>query len=1017
LVVDCRRVLNWEEKIAPVQWEEFFRVRGVDYRGDEILSAQSIQWENVAPALPDEVGAVDLEKVVELGSLEYVCRFPEFLLDPEDQVYIRPPRVMVAPEHWEELCEKLLQKGVFARIHEDDIHRVDGKLILNGLFGVSKHEFVGEFEVMRIIMNLIPANRLVRGLDSDIATLPTWASMSPLCLMPHEDLVISSEDVRCFFYIFKLPLSWHPLMAFNRPLPPKLCGDRAGRWFPCSAVLPMGFKNSVALAQHIHRLIAKKALVRAGLGSELEARKDRTFSVGNPLYRIYLDNFDELRRVSKGMAALVAGEVSPLVSGLREEYALLGVPRHPKKSVSSQLRAEVQGAIVDGQEGIAFPKPEKVLRYAFLSLQLLKSGRCSQKQAQVVGGGLVYLAMFRRPPLGSLNSLWKFILEFDSYPPVIQLPLPKEVKLELARFIGLIPLAYMDFRSTVSRVVTASDASKSGGGVTASVRVTPAGCVAAQCPVRGDILEPTDMSQVLTIGLFDGIGALRAAVDALGWCVLGHVSVEKDDQAARVVEARFPHTVRVKDVLDIDENMVKAWALQFSQAALVVIGAGPPCQGVSGLNAARKGALKDARSSLFVHVSRVRSLVKRFFPWAQVRAFMESVGSMDYNDREIMSEDFGERPWLIDASGVSLARRPRFYWVDWELVGSEGAEKQDQSCKLHACLKPDDFLLPGWKLYGEGPLPTFTTSRPREAPGYKPAGLAQCLPEEITRWKEDRHRFPPYQYRVGHCLVNRDGKMRLPNIEEREVIMGFPRNYTVMCMGKQQQGTTAHVDCRLSLVGNSWNVTVVAWILSQLGAVLGLNPILSTQEVVQRTSPGSAKDFQTFLQRPLMRPGRQVTGRMNEEKLVTKLLTLVGVKGEDLMLQASSEDQVKYHRLRASVPAKLWKWRTITGWKWRDQNEHINVLEMRAVFTALRWRIEKQQVLKSKFVHLLDSLVCLHALSRGRSSSRKLKRSLLRINALLLATNCHPVWAYVHTKENPADAPSRGAGKRKWCNA
>jgi hypothetical protein len=156
---------------------------------------------------------------------------------------------------------------------------------------------------------------------------------------------------------------------------------------------------------------------------------------------------------------------------------------------------------------------------------------------------------------------------------------------------------------------------------------------------------------------------------------------------------------------------------------------------------------------------------------------------------------------------------------------------------------------------------------------------------------------------------------------------------------------------------------------------------------------------------------------MNEEKLVTKLLTLVGVKGEDLMLQASSEDQVKYHRLRASVPAKLWKWRTITGWKWRDQNEHINVLEMRAVFTALRWRIEKQQVLKSKFVHLLDSLVCLHALSRGRSSSRKLKRSLLRINALLLATNCHPVWAYVHTKENPADAPSRGAGKRKWCNA
>ena len=119
-------------------------------------------------------------------------------------MYTRPPRVMVAPEHWETLCTNLLSRGVFERIHEDDVHRVDGKMILNGLFGVSKHEFEGSFEVMRIIMNLIPANRLCRTLDSDIATLPSWSSMTPLQLMPHENLVISSEDVRCFFYIFKL---------------------------------------------------------------------------------------------------------------------------------------------------------------------------------------------------------------------------------------------------------------------------------------------------------------------------------------------------------------------------------------------------------------------------------------------------------------------------------------------------------------------------------------------------------------------------------------------------------------------------------------------------------------------------------------------------------------------------------------------------------------------------------------------------------------------------------------------
>ena len=154
-----------------------------------------------------------------------------------------------------------------------------------------------------------------------------------------------------------------------------------------------------------------------------------------------------------------------------------------------------------------------------------------------------------------------------------------------------------------------------------------------------------------------------------------------------------------------------------------------------------------------------------------------------------------------------------------------------------------------------------------------------------------------------------------------------------------------------------------------------------------------------------------------EETLVKKLLSLVSVKGEDLLLQAASEEPVKCHRLRASVPAKLWRWRTIAGWKWLGTREHINVLELRAVLTSVKWRVEKQKRLHTKFVHLVDSLVCLHALSRGRSSSKKLKRTLLRTNALLLASRSQAVWAYVHTRQNPADAPSRRPRKRKWGHA
>lgn len=66
-------------------------------------------------------------------------------------------------------------------------------------------------------------------------------------------------------------------------------------------------------------------------------------------------------------------------------------------------------------------------------------------------------------------------------------------------------------------------------------------------PVSGDVVEPTDATQVLTIGLFDGIGALRVAADALNWNVIGHVSIEKSPEASRVVENRFPNAIFVQD--------------------------------------------------------------------------------------------------------------------------------------------------------------------------------------------------------------------------------------------------------------------------------------------------------------------------------------------------------------------------------------------------------------------------------------------------------------------------------------
>ena len=236
--------------------------------------------------------------------------------------------------------------------------------------------------------------------------------------------------------------------------------------------------------------------------------------------------------------------------------------------------------------------------------------------------------------------------------------------------------------------------------------------------------------------------------------------------------------------------------------------------------------------------------------------------------------------------------------------------------------------------------------------------------------------------------------------------MGFPLNYTASCAPKGQRKGDAYNDIRLSLLGNSWSVPVVAWLLGQLLGRLGFISSPSPQEVMDRISPGQADTTQGRLVRLPLNPSQGVDHEPMYA-LAFKLGNLISIKGEDVMLTTPTTQMVKYHRLRASVSSSLWRWRVVTGWRWTLGREHINSLELRAILTSLRWRIEHRHHLGTRLIHLTDSLVCLHCLSRGRSSSRKLRRTLARINALILASNIQPLWGYIHTDQNPADKPSR----------
>lgn len=293
---------------------------------------------------------------------------------------------------------------------------------------------------------------------------------------------MSSEDIRCFFYLFSIPDAWKRFMAFGKLLPMDLVPPK---WegMDCvlvSRVLPMGFLNSVSIAQHVHRRVARMALQSplGQLGADHEIRRDRPLSTGKVLYRVYLDNFDLLEKVDQELAETIKGTPSVFTTLLRQQYSQLGLPRHPKKAVERQSKAEIQGALVDGEKGRVSPKPAKVVKYAGLAMQLVQAGTASQKQLQIVCGGLVYCCMFRRAMLGMLNGVWHFICSFDGEPPVVKKPLPPQVQFELIRFVCALPLAQMNLRLSFEEEVTASDASEHGGGFCVSDGLTPMGCYA-----------------------------------------------------------------------------------------------------------------------------------------------------------------------------------------------------------------------------------------------------------------------------------------------------------------------------------------------------------------------------------------------------------------------------------------------------------------------------------------------------------------------------------------------------------
>ena len=100
------------------------------------------------------------------------------------------------------------------------------------------------------------------------------------------------------------------------------------------------------------------------------------------------------------------------------------------------------------------------------------------------------------------------------------------------------------------------------------------------------------------------------------------------------------------------------------------------------------------------------------------------------------------------------------------------------------------------------------------------------------------------------------------------------------------------------------------------------------------------------------------------------------------------------------------RWSTIVSSRWKF-NEHINVLEVRAVETATRWLLSRPSCHNSRVLLLSDSRVVVGAVSKGRSSSFQILTRLRSLSATMLASGIRLCLSWIPTSLNPADYASR----------
>ena len=1048
------------------EWKRAISDLSISYTGEVVEKAATLTLKQVLPGLPSPAhgGLVDIMEILP-PELAKELEDPRRLIKTEFPDPMPRPRVMCEDQEWDHVVKALYERGIVKPAKS--MPSIHGERALNGAFGVPK---AGKFldsgeEVLRLIIDLRVTNWMMHQIEGDTATLTGACTFQRIIVDEGSQLLVSGEDLTSAFYLFRLPEAWIDFMVLDKAVPKRLVGiDEPGLIHVGLAVLPMGWHSSVGLMQAAHRRLALGSPLNggAGLSSLAEVTKTSVFPDldDEPAWAIYLDDTTVLEKVKASAAKDLEGKEPEIQKSLKQAYQWWGIPINESKSLKGARSAERLGAVLDGEKGILRTSTSRSLQVAGLGAWLRSQPAVPRKALQIHAGKLVHILQFRRCMFSYLEVIFTAIAHGGK-----MIKMTSELRNELLLVEMALPLAQFNLRAKVDPVVTCSDACESGGGICMASRLSRAGKEEVEKMLSGERTEkekPLDPGRlgyderVLVIDLFSGVGGLTNALEKAGvrWHLF--LCVESDKDCRRLLRRVHPGVEFLKDIRDFNEAVLRRLTAKLPGITGLIIGGGSPCQGLSKLSSKRKH-FKDERSSLFYEAARAFKVADKVAQdlslW--LLKMLENVVA-DKEDVMEMSYQLDMPAVMVDSQYLSRARRPRLFWISTGLTEEDEVEVIERpnftQVIYRAEVEPIELFLEAGHDWAGGlrdpslKFPTFTRSIPRARPPPDPAGLGETFEVAKIRWKEDQYRYPPYTYHDDYMILTPDATLRPLLSSEREILMGFPQGHLKKMLKKtptSPEEERAAEDLMASAIGNSFHTNAVACLLDHALASMGLKDRKGATEIVaasmamQVTPPGQvemgveseaeaepksedegASEAGNNVMEKWERQGRSkalaselMSDAQLSQALVSAYVRRQEYRGSDVRLDIGSLYRPDAFP-RASVHPNKWVWHVAHHWPFLLE-EHINLLEMRALIHTFEWRLRKTSFGDTRAMHLTDSQVALSVAVKGRSSSRRLNLLLRRFAALQLAGGLYPLLAWVESELNPSDAPSRFYEKQR----